>query len=642
MTPSTSISPSPSLSPSRSVSPSATSGLSVTPSPSPSWSPGMCTGVVTTLAGGGGPGGTAGGYADGRGSAALFSGGRGIAADPAGNLFVADTDNCRIRAITADGNVSTLTGGWCGYADGSGTSSNFYYPQGIAFIGGSAASGNGTLVVADTYSHCIRLVPIAVSDIASRLFSAGAISPLAGFCNSFWMTGRADGTGTSARFYFPAAVAVDALGTVFAVDRGNNVIRAVSLSTGNVTTLAGGGGPLGTSCGNANGVGSAASFCNPSGVAADTLGNVFVADSGYGLLRAIVVSTGAVTTIASFSNIASVAVGLNIVYVSAQLFTCNSVSCGSAPFIYSVSTTTGAVATLAGGAQGSSNGIGTNAQFASGSLALAFGGNNGDVFAFDADNRQVRVVAIAPVLCPSTSPSRTVTPSTSISPSSSAGPLSSSTATFSYSPLAPTPTQFSFSYTAPSTPSPSASSSVASTTSPSATSSPRYCPASTTASCSSGAFSSCASCIAQYQSDNGGYACYWRSGVCAALATNPGNSPSWYAFFTGNGSTMDAATICAATKAGSFAMYDAAMAHGACADRDTQSACLGAYPGTLACYWSPPSGAAAGACSMLRIAEGVPFGATTFFDQSGCGGAAPSEALSQSQSQSPPPSPSQL
>jgi DNA-binding beta-propeller fold protein YncE len=70
---------------------------------------------VTTLAGGGGPGSAAtgdaqAGYADGRGSAALFLAPRGIAVDPAGNVYVGDYGNCRVRAITATGDVSTLSG----------------------------------------------------------------------------------------------------------------------------------------------------------------------------------------------------------------------------------------------------------------------------------------------------------------------------------------------------------------------------------------------------------------------------------------------------------------------------------------------------------------------------------------------------
>ncbi|MBA5686187.1 hypothetical protein H3H39_03870 [Duganella sp. LX47W] len=103
--------------------------------------------------------------------------------------------------------------------------------------------------------------------------------------------GHADGAGAAASFNGPGHIAVDAAGNLYVADTGNHTIRKIT-PDGNVSTLAGSGTP-----GNANGMGAAASFNNPSGVAVDATGNVYVADFRNNLIRKIT-PAGLVTTLA--------------------------------------------------------------------------------------------------------------------------------------------------------------------------------------------------------------------------------------------------------------------------------------------------------------------------------------------------------
>jgi Immunoglobulin domain/NHL repeat/Immunoglobulin I-set domain len=206
-------------------------------------------GAVSTFAGSAGsPGST-----DGTGSAARFNALSGVAADAFGNLFVADTGNHTIRKITSTGVVSTFAGtpGSSGSTDGTGSAARFKSPYGVA------ADASGNVFVVDTGNHTIR-----------KITSTGVVSTFAGTPGS---SGSTDGTGSAARFKSPYGVAADASGNVFVADTGNLVIRKIT-STGVVSTFAGYPG----SGGGVDGPGDAARFSSPSGIAVDTSGNVFV------------------------------------------------------------------------------------------------------------------------------------------------------------------------------------------------------------------------------------------------------------------------------------------------------------------------------------------------------------------------------
>ncbi len=208
-------------------------------------------GVVSTLAGSG-----TGGFADGAGAQAQFYNPGGVAVDGAGNLYVADGTNHRIRKVSPAGVVSTLAGsGTGGFADGAGAQAQFYYP------GGVAVDGAGNVYVADGSNHRIR-----------KVTAAGVVSTLAGSGSG----GFADGAGAQAQFYDPTGVAVDGAGTVYVADRDNNRIRKVT-AAGAVSTLAGSG-----TAGFADGAGALAKFTFPVDVAVDKAGSIFVADGACG------------------------------------------------------------------------------------------------------------------------------------------------------------------------------------------------------------------------------------------------------------------------------------------------------------------------------------------------------------------------
>ncbi len=228
------------------------------------------SGVVTTLAGSAGQSGSA----DGTGAAARFDLPQGAAVDSAGNVYVADTGNDTIRKITPAGVVTTLAGspGQYASADGTGAAARFDDPAGLA------VDSAGNVYVADTANNTIR-----------KISPAGVVTTLAGTAGEF---GSADGTGAAARFNAPYGVAVDSAGNVYVADGGNDSIRKITPS-GVVTTLAGTAGEIGS----ADGTGAAARFSTPFDAAVDSAGNVYVADTGNNTIRKIT-PAGVVTTLA--------------------------------------------------------------------------------------------------------------------------------------------------------------------------------------------------------------------------------------------------------------------------------------------------------------------------------------------------------
>jgi len=204
-----------------------------------------------------------GGFKDGNGTVAQFSGVGGMCMDAAGNIYVADTYNNRIRKITAAGEVSTFAGsGTAANTNGKGTAASFNQPYGIVI------DKSGNLYVSEVNNHDIR-----------KITTDGTVSTYAGNGKA----GLANGTGTAAQLNFPKGLAIDGDGTLYVADAGNNSIRRIT--TGGVTTTLAGIGVAGAVDGDSD----SAQFKSPNGVAVDAAGNVYVTDNGNNKIRKITV-----------------------------------------------------------------------------------------------------------------------------------------------------------------------------------------------------------------------------------------------------------------------------------------------------------------------------------------------------------------
>jgi len=323
--------------------------------------------VVTTLAGS--PGSSA--YVDGTGSAARFVSPAPPGVDVNGNIYLMDDDT--LRMVTPAGVVTTLAGspGMFGSADGTGGAARFFNP------GGVAVDQSGNIYVADNVNYEIR-----------KVTPAGVVTTLAG---SAGFTGSADGTGTAARFDFPQGLTVDGNGNVYVSDSYNHTIRKIT-PAGVVTTLAGSPG----NSGSADGTGSAARFNQPTGIAVDASGNLYVADYNNHTIRKITPG-GTVTTLAGSPGISAYVDGTGSAARFSYPF---GVAVDSSGNVYVGDsnnevvrkiTPGGVVTTLAGdGTANYKDGTGTSAEFNTPSGVTV--DKNGNVFVADADNGVIRKI----------------------------------------------------------------------------------------------------------------------------------------------------------------------------------------------------------------------------------------------------------
>ncbi len=341
------------------------------------------TGIVTTIAGTGVLG-----YSgdNGPATAAMINFPAGIFLDSAENLYIADEGNNRIRKVTAaTGIISTVAGtGEYGFSGDGGlaTAAMLRSPRGV-FIDSA-----GNILIVDFLNHRIRKVAA----------NSGIITTVAG--SNFGALGD-NGLAIAAGLLFPSGVVVDSAGNIFIADSSHFRIRKVSATTGIITTVAGTGiqGYSGD-----NGLATAAKLSGPAGIALDSSGNFFVADSQDNHIRKVSTVSGIITTVAGTE--ASAFLGDNGPATAAKLDQPYQLAFDSIGNLFiadlwnqrirKISSTTGIITTVAGtGEQGFSgdNGPASAAKFRLPSgVAVDAAGN---LLISDSYNHRIRKVSAA-------------------------------------------------------------------------------------------------------------------------------------------------------------------------------------------------------------------------------------------------------
>jgi len=206
----------------------------------------------------------------------------GLAVDPAGNLYIAEAGNARIRKVTSAGIISTYAGMGPALFGGDGGPATM---AGLSLPGGVALDGAGNLFLSDQSNGRIR-----------KVTPAGVISTVAGTgAPSYSGDG---GPATSAGNAFPVSVAADPAGNFYFADLSSHRIRKVDLA-GVVTTVVGSGAP---GFGGDGGPATAAQILSPKGIAVDGAGNLYFADTGNDRVRKVD-ANGVITTVAGTGKV---------------------------------------------------------------------------------------------------------------------------------------------------------------------------------------------------------------------------------------------------------------------------------------------------------------------------------------------------
>lgn len=224
------------------------------------------TNIITTVAGNG-----VGGFSGDGGPApsANLLGPSGVAVDSAGNLFIADTYNQRIRRVdAATGVITTVAGNGVAGFSGDGvaaTTTNLSYPFGVA------VDGAGNLFIGDTINSRVRRVDALT----------GVITTVAG--NGTYGFSGDGGAATGANLTYPFDVSLDGTGNLFMVDTNNGLVRRVDAGTQIITTVASG-------------------LYQPHGMAVDGIGNLWIADYYNNRVSRVDASTHIMTTVAGYGG----------------------------------------------------------------------------------------------------------------------------------------------------------------------------------------------------------------------------------------------------------------------------------------------------------------------------------------------------
>jgi uncharacterized protein (TIGR03437 family) len=349
----------------------------------------IANGIITTVAGSGGPFSGDGG----EGIGALLNYPSDVALDAAGNIYVSDTWNNRVRKLTRSGTITTVAGsGNQGFSGDGGpaTAASLDYPYGIA------VDSAGNLYIADTHNNRIREVT-----------TDGVIHTIAGSGTRGYSGDGGPATGAS--LSNPRGVQVDSAGNVYIADSFNHVIREVNKKTGAIATIAGTGASGFTGDG---GPATSATLNTPLGVLADGAGNIYIVDTLNSRLRRVT-PDGRINTIAGNGNLGFS--GDGVAATSTSLYYPTTMTLDAAGLIYIADSfncrirkiaANGIISTIAGTGDASFYGDGGIATSAALNYpdGLAIDGA-GNMYIADTANRRIREV-----LAPGTAISYSVTP----------------------------------------------------------------------------------------------------------------------------------------------------------------------------------------------------------------------------------------
>jgi uncharacterized protein (TIGR03437 family) len=242
----------------------------------------VVAGQITTFAGTGIPGFSGDGQAA---TSAQLNSPSGVAVDGAGNVYIYDTRNDVIRKVGATGSITTFAGtpGKSGSAGDGGPATQALLNLNLG--GNVALDSAGNVYFSDYYNSVVRKVAV----------STNIISSFAGM-NGKTGSGGDGGPATSANLQTPAGLAFDSGGNLYIADVNSSVIRMVSATTGNISTVAGASGQFGS--GGDGGPAELATLSGPNDVAADAAGNLYIADTGNSKVRMVSAGAALITTLA--------------------------------------------------------------------------------------------------------------------------------------------------------------------------------------------------------------------------------------------------------------------------------------------------------------------------------------------------------
>lgn len=206
--------------------------------------------------------------------------------DGGGTVLLADTGNQRVRQLVIGGNISTIAGGGSGGDGGPATSAMLASPYDVA----EDAAGN--LYIADQFNNRIRKLDFS-GGIASAMISTVAGNGSMGYSGD-------GGLAVNAMLDAPTGIAFDSLGNMYIADANNSVVRKVDAGTGKISTYAGNGStcfPTTSGCGD-GGAATGASISYPIAIAVDSNNNLYISDYYSHKVRKVTASTGIISTVA--------------------------------------------------------------------------------------------------------------------------------------------------------------------------------------------------------------------------------------------------------------------------------------------------------------------------------------------------------